>query len=434
MKSLFPGSNLRRLLAVLAPGFFLACIVAGTAIAQPTVQAGADYHYTGTLVIDDQTGYIKADWQISAYDQADTTITFLLRDTLSDIQVTGRDVTDVKTVKQEGFANFWATTVTLSRPPADDDRPAAINFSYAGILIPVPMDNLINAIEPGRVELNVDSFWFPIDSRFSKQLSADVSIHIGEGWQGVTTGDAIATKDGYRLLNTDPRLDIAFSLSKSFHITQAEGYSIYDQRAQQKGVDKLVAAASQCREFLNTRFGQENPLPVSKLLITERPSSGYARENYIAFTDISETQPAPLTRFVCHEMAHYWSAGAKFDTVDNWLNESFAEYLGVMAVREYLGQAAYDEMLEAFATQIADMDLPRIWKKGDTKRGHDRIAYRKAPLALASLENTLGEELFLDFVRAWFNSPDKTTEGLLKALESVAGAEQANAFEIALGT
>jgi len=125
-------------------------------------------------------------------------------------------------------------------------KPRTIDFSYAGVLISEPMDNLINAIEPGRVELNVDSFWFPIDGRFSKQLSADVSIHIGEGW------------------------------------------------------------------------------------------------------------------------------------------------LGLMAVREYLGVAAYDEMLEAFAAQIADKDLPHIWKKGDTDRGDDRIAYRKAPLALAQLEDVLG--------------------------------------------
>ena len=150
------------------------------------------------------------------------------------------------------------------------------------------MDNLINAIEPGRVELNMDSLWFPIDSGFTKQLSADLNVYIGQGWQGVTTGEAIAIEDGFRILNTDPRLDITFSLSKTFHITQADGYTIYDQREQHKGTDKLVAAAGKCREFLDSRFGSEYPLPVSKLLITERTSSAYARENYIAFTDISE--------------------------------------------------------------------------------------------------------------------------------------------------
>lgn len=423
-----------RLKSALVTACLTASFIASAVMAQPTAPNEADYFYTGTLDIDADSGNINANWQITVYDHDETAITFLLRDTLGDIRVTGESVVEVKTEKQTGFGSFWATSITLAKPSATSPQTdRMIQISYSGVLIPEPMDNLINAIEPGRVELNLDSFWFPIDSRFTKQLSADLNVHIGEGWQGVTTGDAIAIKDGFRLLNTDPRLDITFSLSKSFHITQAEGYTIYDHRDQHKGTDKLVVAAGQCREFLNARFGAEHPLPVSKLIITERPSSGYARENYIAFTDISDTKPAPLMRFVCHEMAHYWSVGVKFDTVDNWVNESFAEYLGVMAVREYLGQAAYDDMLAAFATQIADMNLPHIWKKGDTERGHDRIAYRKAPLALAQLENEIGQPAFLDFVRTYFSSSEKSTEGLLKALESVAGVEQAKAFEVLLG-
>ena len=414
--------------------YVMSGFIVNSVCAQPTTPSAADYHYAGTLDIDAETGNIKANWQTTVFDHEETAITFLLRDTLGDIQVTGENVEEVKIEKQEGFGSFWATSITLTAPAVTSPQAdRVIHISYSGVLIPEPMDNLINSIKPDRVELNVDSFWFPIDSRFTKQQSADVNVKIGEGWQGVTTGDAIAIEDGFRILNTDPRIDITFALSKSFHITQAEGYTIYDQREHREGTDRLVAAASQCREFLNSRFGTEYPLPVSKFLITERPSSGYARENYIAFTDISDSKPAPLMRFVCHEMAHYWSAGAKFNTVDNWLNESFAEYLGVMAVRENLGQEAYDEMLAGFAEQIADMDLPHIWKKGDTERGHDRVAYRKAPLALAQLESDIGQAVFLDFVRAYFSSSEKSTEGLLKALESVAGAEQAEAFEAALG-
>jgi hypothetical protein len=224
-------------------------------------------------------------------------------------------------------------------------------------------------------------------------------------------------------------MDIAFSLSKSFHITREEGFTIYDQRAQHSGTQQLVETASQCRHFLNSRFGDDDPLPVAKLLFTERASSGYSRENYIAFTDISETKQAPLTRFVCHEFAHYWSQGAKFDTVDNWINEGFAEYLGLMAVREYLGQAAYDEMLASFAQRIADLDLPRIWKQGDTERGPELVQYRKAPLVLARLENAMGQAEFIGFIRAFFSSTDKTTPALLKVLDAVAGPEKAALFE-----
>lgn len=412
---------------------FMALLTVTTG-AQANKSAQQDYHYHGSLNINPESGRIEADWLITIFDKNETAITFFLRHTVSDIEVSGVDVASVETEKQPGSEGFWAVKVSLTDLPdnaADSDRK--INFSYAGVLIPEPMENLINAIEPGRVELNVDSFWFPIDSRFTKLITADLAVHIGQGWQGVTTGEAIAIEDGFRIENSDPRIDIAFSLSKSFHISQSDGFTIYDQRDQHEGVDRLVATANQCRNFLDGRFGSADPLPVAKLLITERPSSGYARENYIAFTDISETKPAPLMRFVCHEFAHYWSRGARFDTVDNWINEAIAEYLGLMAVREYLGQTAYDEMLASFATQIADENLPPIWNQGDTKRTSYLVQYRKGPLVLAQLENNVGKADFLEIVREYFNSTQKTTEGLIATVVSVVGAEQAVKFEIMLG-
>lgn len=393
-----------------------------------------DYHYAGSLKINPDTGHIKADWSITVFDPNETNITFFLRHTLSDIEVAGADVAHVEKEKQPGPEGFWAVKIELAKLPDNaggNDR--GIQISYGGVLIPEPMENLINAIESGRVELNVDSFWFPIDARFTKFISADLAVHIGEGWRGVTTGEAVPIEDGFRIVNTDPRIDIAFSLSKSFYITQSDGFTIYDQREQHEGTDRLVATANKCRSFLDSRFGMTDPLPVAKLLITERSSSGYARENYIAFTDVSETKPAPLMRFVCHEFAHYWSRGAKFDTVDNWINEAFAEYIGMMAVREYLGQAAYDEMLTSFASQIADENLPPVWKQGDTDRTSYLVQYRKGPLVLGRLENNVGEAAFLEITYKYFNSSPKTTEGLIAAVASVAGQEQGAIFEVMLG-
>ncbi|MFT5141271.1 MAG: hypothetical protein ACI9CB_002944, partial [Rhodothermales bacterium] len=186
-------------------------------------------------------------------DTSETSITFLLRDTLGDVDVTGADVADVSIEKQSGFGDFWAISITLK--PATEKR--TLHMSYSGVLIPEPMENRINAIEPGRVELNVDSFWFPIDSRFTKLLTADLTVMVGDGWQGVTTGEATAIERGFRITNTDPRLDITFSLSKSFHITQANGFTIYDQREQHEGTDRLVSTATQCQSFLNNRFGSK---------------------------------------------------------------------------------------------------------------------------------------------------------------------------------
>ncbi len=51
--------------------------------------------------------------------------------------------------------------------------------------------------------------------------------------------------------------------------------SAVSARAASAGSVQLVATASLCRSFLNTRFGAEDSLPAGKLLVTERKSSGY---------------------------------------------------------------------------------------------------------------------------------------------------------------
>lgn len=416
--------------------FLLLLVAIGANVATALASEGVqrDYHYTGRLNIVPETGQIEANWTITVLDPGQTEITFFLRHTLSEIEVEGADVKQVEIEKLPGAEGFWATKIVLAEPATSSvAKDRDIQISYSGVLIPEPMENLINAIESGRVELNVDSFWFPMDARFNKFLSADLEVQIGKGWQAVSTGEAIPIENGFRLVNPDPRMDIAFSLSRSFHITQSDGFTIYDQREHHEGTDRLVATANKCRRFLDQRFGETDPLPVAKLLITERSASGYARENYIAFTDISETRAAPLMRFVCHEFAHYWSRGAKFDTVDNWINEAFAEYLGLMAVREYMGQAVYDEMLTSFAAGIEDKDLPPVWQKGDTERTDYLVQYRKAPLVLARLETNIGQAAFVEFSRQYFTSPNKTTEGLIEVLTRVSGAEQASRFEVMLG-
>jgi hypothetical protein len=408
--------------------FFLLICLPITALAE------ADYQYLGTLNINPETGYIRADWQITVLDDAESSITFFLRNTLGEIEVGGTGVKSFDTGQQEEITGLDAAPFKkLQLELAMEPTPRVIHLTYAGVLLPEPMDNLINAIEPGRIELNVDSFWFPIDARFNKLLTADLAVIVDGEWQGVTTGEVEAIAGGVRILNTDPRIDIAMTLSQSFRISEADGFVVYDQRDSSVGLDKLMKAARNCTQYLDRQFGVVDPLPRGKLLIAERSSSGYARQNYVVFTDISSTKTAPLTRFVCHEFTHYWAFGADFGTVENWLNEAFAEYIGVMAVREYLGEETYLEMLQSFRDGIADEDLPPIWVSGDTARGPYLVQYRKAPLVLAQLESRIGREQFLKFVQAWFVQPVRTTPALLEVLEQVSGKEERDWFEQALG-
>jgi hypothetical protein len=103
-----------------------------------------------------------------------------------------------------------------------------------------------------------------------------------------------------------------------------------------------------------------------------------------------------------------------------------------MAVREYLGQDAYEAMLVQFAEQIADKGLPHVWKQGDTERGAYLVQYRKAPLLLARLEKEVGNDVFLHWLQMFFANRGSTTPELLETLQSVAGEGAREQFEAML--
>lgn len=388
--------------------------------------ADLDYHYEGRLALKPAEGFLKATWQISVKNHSDEKIRFLVRDTVENIRVWGEDVAGFSIGEDQKIPGLTAIEVHLKPVPAGG-RARAVHLDYSGVLLPEPLDNNINSVTANAVELGVDSFWFPIDARFSKMLTAELDILLPKGWQGVSSGTVRPTERGLTISNQTPMIDIAFTLAPQFVKKTYPGFTIYDLRQDTTGQDRLADAAAKCMAFLNQHFGAEDPLPPGRFVITTRKESGYARKNYIVFTDIKESTEEHLIRFVAHELAHYWSSAGKFDTVENWLNESFAEYAGLMAVRRYLGESVFRETLAMFKGQVTK-ELPPIWTPETTQRGPYLVLYRKGPLALAELEDMIGEETFLAWFKTYMTTRKGTTPALLDDLEALAGKEVRDRF------
>ena len=394
-----------------------------------SVFAEVDYHYQGSIQFSPEQGHMVADWSIDVLDPKAKDITFFLRDTLSEPAVSG-DVDSVKLEKVSGFSDFWSVQISLNEPEGEKSR--VVNIGYEGVLLPEPLPNGINQITADHIELNVDSFWFPMDASFSKLLTADLNIKVEGDWFGITTGEISRKDEVFKLKNADPRLDIAFSLARKVRRKQTARYEIFDVRENDGGIDRLIKAADACITTLNSWFGKYQSLPQGKFVVTERKESGYARENYIVFTDITDTADDRLTRFVCHELGHFWASGADFNSVENWLNEGFAEYIATRAAGEILGADVFDAMIAEYEKQIEGKDLPPIWTKTASARSPYLVNYRKSALALYSLENDVGAEKFMKIVSQFYTSDTRTTPTLLSIVEEVAGEKERLEFEATL--
>jgi len=404
-----------------------AAVMAGSA----AIAQDASFHYDGQMQIRPDTGELALDWVISVHETDLETVRFGLNAALGDAAINGPHVLSVSHERVEGFAGVMQIyTVTLE--PGEDVRDLSIR--YAGPLFPEAPDNPINTLDPHKVELTVDSFCMPFDMRFSSLITADLEIEIEGDWQGVTMQSITRTEDGFRIDQDTPALDLAFTLMSRFTREAGEGYQIYDTReaAAEADLGPLVGALEFCTDYLNTLAGPAGPLPQASVTVNDRSEGGYSRRTLIALTDIAQSSPESLTQFICHELAHYWSYGNAM-TVENWLNESFADQIANTAMRARYGDAAYREYMQGYADRIAAGDpLPPVWTPQSTGRPAYLVAYRKGPLALAALEDEIGRDVFARFLRQLMIEQVSTTSRMLDVLEAVAGREARDWFVLRL--
>lgn len=412
--------------SILVAGASLA--LAGTAAAQE-----ARLHYAGGMTIVPEHAAMSLDWRITVLEDDLDEISLFLNDNFPEAEIGGADVVSVASERVEGFAGMMRTyTVTLAPSPDGTDR--VIEMRYGGVLLPEPMDSRINTVDPDKVELTVDSFWMPFDQRFSSLVTAELDIALDGEWSGVGIQQMERRPGGFRLVQDRPGLDVAFTLMSDFERVETPDYVIYDTRPEtREGLPALTDALEFCTGFLDRLAGEAGPLPQAAVTVTERSSGGYSRATLIALTDISETEPDDLAQFICHELGHYWSRGNPM-TIENWLNESFADYVAIMGMREAHGEDAFEARLGRYRARLAghDGDLPAIWAPGMTARPPYLVAYRKGPLALARLEAHLGRRVFADFMRRCMIDEVATTPQMLGVLESVAGSAARTWFEAVL--
>lgn len=401
--------------------------VSDAKVAAPVIPDGASYFYDGEMRVDPESHQVDLTWDLTLQHAGETQISYLLNGEFENITVTGPDITDVQIEPSEFFLNE-ASLVTVSFNP-EAEGPYQFNIAYSGQFLDEGIDPPINSISSSKIELTVDSLWLPFDTRFSERLVAEVDVFVDGDWSGVTNGQVEEIDGGLRFILDRPNLDIPIILMSDYRQTESGDYKIYDTREGEYDLAPLADMAGYCTNYLNELYGDPVPLPGASIVINQREDSGYARQSLIALTDIGEEYDADLLQFVCHELAHFWSLKGNPSTVENWLNESFADYVANMAVREREGEDAFEARMARYAARVESQDLPPIWTEGQTTRPPYAVSYRKGPLAIQYLEELAGREVFAEIMRRYMVETIDTTPKLLDIVEQEAGPEIRQAFQ-----
>ena len=367
----------------------------------------------------------KLKYDYVAVGEPETEIKFYLNDDFN--------VSKVKCARCQAFKferkteRFPTLTISLDKPLQTGER-VTIEIEYDGSL-----KEMYNK-EHRFLELGLDWFWYPIHrnlSGFSFLYRLTVKTDAPD-FQ--LAGNGRVVKKGKNWLveskAADYDIDLVLSDNLSFKRYNQNGYNleVVSKNLSEEVPATLLENIRETLDFYNSTFGKNNPQREVTAVIRPFPEKsgqgGYFRKGYFILPRIDDAKNFFFP--VAHELAHHWWIGANQQNA--WLNESFAEYSAMLAVRKLKGAADFNEILER--KKKLGENLPPIYGFDRTKNRQQTplVLYIKGALKLHELEKDLGEEKFLEFLQKVSGAKVDNTDRLIELLAQFSSRETADRF------
>lgn len=327
-------------------------------------------------------------------------------------------------------------------PPLGSHDGALIQFEYSGNI--TGWDQSANdQIDTDWVELGMDLPWYPLQfTGGPSNLTFTLKVTCPAGYQVGSFGRA-AFRDGTWFFNW-PYV--------TSDIVVAAGTSL-ESREYNSSPNHVILNSATFREPAANRLGEDvlwslerfagwfGPTRPSDFTVIQSPrgkGEKSARRGLVMLNGLAEhdylNQREAYLPFLYHETARAWWWEAPRDSWENWLNESFAEYSALLAVRERLGASVFERLIDQKRQQITG--LPPLWyiqqavvstpEKQDLASGSIND---QGTLLLHGLAERIGYTRFLDFCRAMLWSGVTTTRHLLDLLAEIEDMETSRWLE-----
>lgn len=292
--------------------------------------------------------------------------------------------------------------------------PYVIQLSYSGALS-ADARSQGNFIDATQVHLSIDSAWHPIMANFATPLIGKLEVNLADDWQLFGPGQLTVEDSRFELVREQALLDVAFYAAKMPKSIDKNGFSVIYDASNATKATVIANAGQQCLAQMNQRFGGATPLTNVHAVVVERDGPSYARGNFISLNADALSSNHAIYHYLCHELAHNWTAMTNAMSHDYWMTESFAEYLAAEALQEAYGSEAFEHVVQQW--QARAQGQPFVWRAELNQRASHKVNYGLGPLALMQLKQRIGEETFAALSDWYMSSGITETEALLAQLE-----------------
>jgi hypothetical protein len=320
--------------------------------------------------------------------------------------------------------------------PRDHSRNEKIllKLKYSGPLKDFTSKWKTNRVTQEWTELGLYSAWFPVNLDYG-EFTYSVLVKVPDEQKVVGLGKVSRTTGGWLLVEKEKVNDIVViaspRLKRSF-VKQGElSITLHYVELNQVFKDYLRENVSWLLRNFQSWFGGN---PTKRITIVVLPKlrvnegGGYARKDFVVLPP-EEKPDEESFRYIAHEIAHLWWTHAPSASWEDWLNESFAEYSALMALRERFGDETFHDFLARKSEKIKDLALPPIFGLRREDENAFNVLYNKGPVILGKLESKVGKQTFIRILRESSKRKVRLTSQFMDILNSASSQKNRNWFE-----
>ncbi|WP_324671836.1 M1 family aminopeptidase [Hymenobacter sp. GOD-10R] len=296
----------------------------------------------------------------------------------------------------------------------------------------------------GLADFTAQANWLPtIPDKEYDLVDYQLTVHVPESYQVVSTHEPLRTAPGaYTFTGTGPSIEITaiaaqrftqlVSTSDNVHITVQKA-----NRATSANDTLLLADARKIIAYQNRLFGSKDPIRNFTFLLpnVNRTASGLLdNAAVIAYLTFDTKDPGDLL-ILAHEISHKWWGYGVWNTYDNWLNEAFATYSGLLYLKAAGDTASFRKELSK--RQKSATGAPAIINFDVRKNDYPsfrRVIYDKGTVVLYELHQRVGDAQFFRILTRTAAAKVATTEAFLKLVEQQSSRETSEWLAHKLGT
>jgi hypothetical protein len=314
------------------------------------------------------------------------------------------------------------------------DEKLLLRLKYSG-----PLKGLTwktNRVTWEWTELGLYGAWFPFNPDYG-EFTYSVLVSVPESLKVAGLGKGSRTRKGWLLDEKDKVNDIVVIASprlKSSFVRKGElRITLHYVELNQVFKDYLRENVSWLLDTFQSWFGGTS---TKEITIVVLPSfrvkgGGYTRKGFVVLCP-EEKPNEESFRYIAHEIAHLWWMNAPSASWEDWLNESFAEYSALMALRERFSDETFQEFLRRKSEKVKGLPSIHGLQREDEKAFN--VLYNKGPALLGKLESQIGNEKFLRILRESSARKVRRTSDFLDILNCITSAESREWFKESLET